>query len=990
MSAAVAAAPFVGRRAELARLHAALSAAAAGRPSAVLVSGEAGVGKTRLVAEFSDQVRDAGVLVLAGNCVPFLGAGLPYAALTEALRDLLPRTGAALADLLGGQGGPEATADPFATAPAPDRLSASLLRALRGGADTATAAVLVIEDLHWADRSTLQLLAFLVANLRSERLLVVLTQRTDVAEDDAEARAVLAELGRQRTLDRIDLLPFTAEEVTALVTALLGEDVDPTVAGRVLARSDGNAFLVGELLAAYSGGVDGPVPRRVSDLLGARLAALPVAAKHLLGVAAAAARAVDHRLLTAASGLAAEEAAAALRAAVQHAALVAEAAPGVYRFRHALLQEVVYERLLPGERQALHRNLARALEADPDLGPPDPARAAAELADHWDRGGDGPRALAALARAGAATAATHAHHEALRHFEAALRWWPRVPDPEAIAGLARAGLLDRAAEAARWSGDVARATALVREALAEAADDATCATRWIRLGVLRWAAGDGAGSLSAYEEAGKLLAGADPLRHARVLAAQAGALMADGHLGEAAVVAEQARALAERVGSSDALSHALNTLGVLTALEGDIDAGVASLERARRLAEAPLHEDNLGRAHVNLAYVLGQAGRLVEALRVAETGLRWARAHGRELIGGGVLHINLAQFLLWRGRWEELEALAGDLLGRGAPPRSAFFLRMTLGELATARGDLDGAAAVLAEARRRAEAEGMEEPQFWAPFSGALAQRALEAGDLDAAGALAAEGLRVAGEEERHLAVRLAALAVGVEAERADRLRADTGAGRQAPVEPAAVADRARSLYAAAEAAAGPRPSPDAAAHLATARAELARVEGRPAADAWAAAAAAWAELQRPYAVASARWRQGAALLAGARSPAAASLLGEAHGIAVRLGAVPLADRIARLARRARVRLGDGPAAEARDARPADPFGLTPREREVLALVTRGRTNRQIAHRLFITEKTASVHVSNLLAKLGVANRREAAAVAHRLRLVPAEDEAQN
>ncbi len=131
MSAPVAAAPFVGRRAELARLHAALAAAAAGRPSAVLVSGEAGVGKTRLVAEFTDQVRDAGVRVLAGNCVPFLGAGLPYAAITEALRGLLPRTGAALADLLGGQGGPEATADPFATAPAPDRLSASLLRAAR-------------------------------------------------------------------------------------------------------------------------------------------------------------------------------------------------------------------------------------------------------------------------------------------------------------------------------------------------------------------------------------------------------------------------------------------------------------------------------------------------------------------------------------------------------------------------------------------------------------------------------------------------------------------------------------------------------------------------------------------------------------------------------------------------------------------------------------------------------------------------------------------
>ncbi len=127
----------------------------------------------------------------------------------------------------------------------------------------------------------------------------------------------------------------------------------------------------------------------MSDLLGARLAALPAGATRLLAVAAAASRAVDHRLLTAASGLAEDDAAAALRAAVQHAALVAAAAPGVYRFRHALLQEVVYERLLPGERQALHRELARALEADPDLGPPDPASAAAELADHWDRAGTG-------------------------------------------------------------------------------------------------------------------------------------------------------------------------------------------------------------------------------------------------------------------------------------------------------------------------------------------------------------------------------------------------------------------------------------------------------------------------------------------------------------------------------------------------------------------------------------------------------------------------
>ena len=355
-------APLVGRGAELARLTAAVERARTGQPAAVLLGGDAGVGKTRLLTELCRQTRAAGATVLVGHCVDLGAVGLPYLPFAEALRELAGAAGpdSPVADALRDRPALDrlVTRPGRAPAPAPagndDAARLQLFDAVSGvlaeAAEAAPPLLLVLEDLHWADQSTRDLLAFLLARLRAEKLAVVASYRADDLHRRHPLRPLLAELGRLPAVQRLELAPFTPAELGDYLRVVSGARVPDRLVRDVLARSEGNAYFAEELLAA---GLDGDreLPTGLVDVLLARLEGLPPAVQRIARVASVAGRRVGHSLLQAASGLSDAGVEEALREAVTHHVLVADG--GSYRFRHELLQAAVYGDLLPGERVRL-------------------------------------------------------------------------------------------------------------------------------------------------------------------------------------------------------------------------------------------------------------------------------------------------------------------------------------------------------------------------------------------------------------------------------------------------------------------------------------------------------------------------------------------------------------------------------------------------------------------------------------------------------------
>jgi predicted ATPase len=446
----------VGRIEELELLEAARVRAADGEPAVVLVGGEAGIGKTRLVAELTARAAD-GTRVLAGGCVPVGDGILPYAPIVEALRALLADLGVdavrelagpswrELARLLPTLGEPDRTI--LSDQAAQPQLFELVLGLLRRLCDQAPL-MLVVEDLHWADRSTRQLLAFLVRNLRRERVLLVVTYRND-EPGQQRLGPYLAELDRGGRVERMELARLDRVETGAQLVGILRAAPAADLVEEVFARSEGNPFFTEELLATVQVG-SGELPTTLRDLLQGRVEALPEPAQQVLRVAAVAGRQVSHPLLAAVVGLDQEQLNSALRAAVAHQLLVTR--EDDYQFRHALLREVVDAGLLPGERAQLHAAHARALTKGPELAAGSPAVATAELAIHWDAAGDAARALPARVEAGLAAEEARAFAEAASHYQRALQIWERVPDPGQPAGLDRIDLLARAADTTAFAG----------------------------------------------------------------------------------------------------------------------------------------------------------------------------------------------------------------------------------------------------------------------------------------------------------------------------------------------------------------------------------------------------------------------------------------------------------------------------------------------------------------------------------------------------------
>ena len=523
---------FVGRIEELELLEAARVRAADGEPAVVLVGGEAGVGKTRLVAELAASCVVDGTRVLSGGCVPVGDGALPYAPIVEVLRALLVDLGADAVRGLVGPSWPE-VARLLPALGAPDRIGLSdqaaqarlfeLLLGLFGRLSEQGPLVLVVEDLHWADRSTRDLLAFLVRNLRWERVLLVATYRND-EPGQQQLGPYLAELDRGGPVQRLELPRLDHAQTGAQLVGILGAAPAAELVDGVFARSEGNPFFTEELLAAVRSG-SRELPATLRDLLRGRVRELPEPAQHVLKVVAVAGRQVPHGLLATVAGLTDRQLDGALGEAVASQLLVTRPGRDGYDVRHALLREVVDADLLPGERARLHAGLAHAFSEQPEVTGVSPAVATAELAVHWDAAGEAAEALPARVRAGQAAELAHAFPEARDHYERALELWERVPEPGRPAGLDRVDLLDHTAQAAISTGAVGRAIELVEDAVGRvdpADEPVRAAVLLARLGDHRRVAGNETGALAAYQEAERLLAGTPPsTERARVLASHA-------------------------------------------------------------------------------------------------------------------------------------------------------------------------------------------------------------------------------------------------------------------------------------------------------------------------------------------------------------------------------------------------------------------------------------------------------------------------------------
>jgi DNA-binding CsgD family transcriptional regulator/tetratricopeptide (TPR) repeat protein len=993
---------FVGRARELRKLSHALATAHEGRSATVVIGGAAGIGKSRLVREFLAGQDESGVTVLKGGCVDCGDSPLPFGPVIEALRPLAgridPRTRQELLDPVREELDqllptlePAIDGAPVAHRPGGSRSQLferilSLLEQLSASLPV----VLVVEDLHWSDRSTRDLLAFLVPNLSTARVALVLTYRSDELVAGDPFRRTIAQLDRSDGVIRMTVPGLDRAELAAHLDDLASAPTDPALVDTIWTRSQGNPFYAAELLAAAEQGDTTRLPESLRDILAGRLAMLSAVTRKLVRLAAAGGAAVDHRVLSAVARLPEEELYDGLREAIAHQVLLTEDDTGCYTFGHALLREVAYGELLPGERRTVHSHYGRALsELAPVLAPQ--TRLAAALARHYREAGETAAALRASIEAAADAEAVQGFAESHAHHEQAVALWPQVEPAERPAGLGGVDLHERAAAAADLAGDHHRAAELARMALAaaEAGDDpGHVPLLRERLGRYLRAAGQSEEALRVHARAAADIGGAPPsAAGSEILASFARSLLLAARHRESLGVAREALAQARAVGARAEEAGALTLVGSNLVVLGDPDAGAAHLQEALAVAEELGDADAIATGYRDLASTLsGPLNRLDDALDVAWRGVAKATELGLERHYGVSLRSIAADTLFRLGRWDEAEEELGTAMARASTGVAALDLHLAHGKLAVGRGRFEAAHEHLRKVSSlSARAIDL---RFKVPMWTLAAGLALWEGRLDDACAAVDHGLdHVRETDDVWFVTPLLWHGLRAQAERAEAARARRDDDELADAISCGEALRGRSTELRRS---GPQQGvlrAMVAAYDAMCAGEMARIVGLPDPAVWATVARAWDELGHPYPAAYARWRQAEMQLASPkRSAGTALLLRQAYATADRLGALPLRREVERLARRARIVVGDDPAAvhqapaplPAVDRRMAD-ARLTPREVQVLGLLGEGRSNREIATTLFISEKTASVHVSNILAKLGVRSRVEAATMMHRL-----------
>jgi len=989
---------LVGRDEQMAALEAAFASVRQGGPSAVLLGGEAGVGKSRLVSEFSRTAASAGARVLTGGCLELGTDGLPFAPFTAVLRELVHEMGAdavaamlpgrttrGLARLLPELGEPDTSGDP---AEARARLFEEVLSAL-DHLTRHSPVVLVIEDAHWADRSSRDLLMFLVGNQRAlSGLLIVVTFRSDELHRTHPLRPLLAALDRIGWVERIELPRLTRLDADELVLRILGRQPASDLADALYHRSEGNPLFV-EALLCCDGELSQELPESLRDLLLDSVRKLPEDTQEVLRVASAGGDRTGHALLGTVSGLDDAALTRALRPAV--VANVLQPRGDGYAFRHELIREAVHEDLLPGEHGRLHSRFAEAIDADPALVPP--GRAAIEMAHHWHAAHDAAWALIGAWRAAAQAGRAVAAAERLSLLARVLELWDQVPDAAERIGAGHTEVLEEAISAARDAGEFERGIALATSALKEL----TPAAEPVRVAKLLSSRGDFRMKLGRKEFTRDL---EDALERVPVdvsPSTRVEILIALAHcppkVTNERAYAEEALAIARQTGDEAAEANALLTLAMYNTGDGQqAPSGSGPLEliaQARAMAEHRGAGEVLLQAAVNESHLLEGAGEHELAAESARRATVDVDPQVLSRTSGSLLAINQAESLSALGRWDEALKVAGGAMDMYlAPgPMHRAMLQVIIGSIALARGDL-AAAAQNVPAARDAMRSARYQDQHQLPLARLEILFALGQDGPAAALAAAAQAVdrfELSGSSPRYT---WPVVAAGAGAVLAAARRAAGVHDERLRDEAAAMLDRLRTV---AEKLGTFGPEQQAFQLTFTAAdADATRLldeGGGEAAElvaAWDDAAAAWAGLSEPYPLGEALLQAAEAALACGDRDGAAGRLQRAAPLAAGLGARPLSEQIAILARRARIRLAadDTTAGQGLgDPGPGD-HGLTERELEVLRLVAAGRSNREIAAELFISPKTASVHVSNILGKLDVASRGEAAAKAHTLRLL--------
>ncbi|MDX6249530.1 MAG: hypothetical protein QOF10_2890 [Kribbellaceae bacterium] len=958
--------PLVGRSTEMAALLSTVDDAKTRRSGAILLSGDAGVGKTRLLDEVATGAHERGFGVLVGHCTDFGDAGLPYLPFTEIFGRLAGERPDLVESVLTnfpaiGRLLPTHRVIGAPAVPQEGQLDrAALFDAVLGAftaLSTSEPLLVVVEDAHWADDSTRDLIGFLLTRLTSQRLALVVSYRSDDLHRRHPLRRPIAEWSRNPRVRRVNLLPLDADESRALLTALLTQPLPESEVRRILERAGGNAFFTEELVAAASMGDADAVPPDLADLLLVRLDPLSDDARQVARVIAVAGRRVPHTLLTTVAGLPDRELDAALRELID-AHIIEHPGNASYYFRHALLAEAVYDDLLPGERVRQHAAYAKALKDQTVAG------TAAELAGHATRSHDLATAFEARVRAGQEAISVAAPLEALKHYELALELYPNASTE---ASIDKTWLIVETATAAALSAQQLRALKLLRKALADLPADAPRLQRAQLLMPLA----DIALVVDQDKEAHEAISQALRLtadEPASVFKAQVASLYARvsdalGRPMEAERWAHEALQIAREVGQESAAGDAGITLAQLRRRAGDPVAAAKQLEEAAvraQLAGDPAAEVRsrylLGSNHYEQGDLANAKTALLNAAqRAGELGRQWA-AYGfdaRRMLA-------LTQFVM--GDWDDAAVTAQT--DSKTPAAADAALRAVGMAVRSGRGDTS-------------VAEELERLRSWwtidimLPLIGLQpavdAYRGLDQiaeaekliADVSALCAdvfqnewflarirFSAMGLQLLSHRvvsEPGAAAEL--VARGAELVSDGQLTAEKGMppGRVLGVEGIAWLARLEAEWERLRWLADIEP-PTPAEHVTTWRRTVdAFGYGYVFEQAWS------------------RIHLSAALRAAGRVAEAHEQAQLAAEVARALGAKPLLDELGG----AEAGIG-GPAA------------LTARETEVLALLAEGRTNRQLARELYISEKTVSVHVSNILAKLGVRSRTEAAAVARR------------
>jgi DNA-binding CsgD family transcriptional regulator/tetratricopeptide (TPR) repeat protein len=974
---------IIGRAEGLAALESAFVCVEGGESSVVLVSGEAGVGKTRLVQEAVGRAAGCGARVLWGECVAVGNGDLPYAPVVAALRpfarsmrdeDGVAVLGAAREELARlvpalGRGGALAPATPAS----PGRLFELLLGVFERLGERAPV-VLVIEDVHWADSATEHLLGFLVRNLTTERILLVMTWRSDEPDVRRSLRRLLGELARDERVEQVELARMTRLETALQVDGIVGAAADAAVVEWAHERGGGNPYFTEELVATRAAGLDGALPDSLRAVLLARMAAVSRPARLILDVVAAAERGIEHDVLARASGLDETTVGAALHEVLEAHVLVRERDGSRYGFRHALAREAVYAELLAPERRALHAQLAHAFEATVRASERGVVEWSA-LAYHWDAAGETPRALGAALAAGEAATTVYAFADARRQLERAHTLWRDVAPADRPGGIDESELLRRLAEAARLGGQADAALPTASTALAAlpaGADPRRAAQLELLLSILHHDADE---ADQHARRALELLPPGPSTERASAILRIAGAHVygelpsVERRRGlQALDAARAARALPEE-------GVARRHIGDALAYGGDPEGGLTHLRQACRIALEHERWEDHARGIDHLGAALMMLGRLEQALDVYADGLHDVRRAGLAMSHGMWIEANAAECEIRLGRWARAGTrIARQLALRGQEANVRLVTLASAILLAARRAE--GADTVAQEREALALLDANVSDGAVVVAYAALAELALTREDPQATVDIVTRARDRIRYGDLFSWPMLLTLGLRAEADLAEQARART----KTP-DPAVRRDVALALvdevhcYAFEEPIAERAP-PETLIHWMLADAELARLDGSPRPDLWREIADRWDALSQPYQGIYARLREGQARLAIGERPAAAAALRAAHTVAVALGAVPMRRGIEALAKRARITLAtvcDGPPAA------RQPLDLTPRELTVLELIASGRTNRQIAQELYLSPRTVDVHVRHILAKLHATNRVEAAGIAHRL-----------